>query len=278
MKLRSNRNKFYFCAVMKFSKNIGLVLTLWAIFFATQVAAQKAEKDSVFWFTGKVLSDEYMAVPSAHIINTQNLQIAVSSNNGFFEMPVTLKDTLRISSIGFYTKYVAIKDVLDNSKVFSRIVLSRKTYQLGEVDVFSLTYEEFKQLVIEDKPTEEELKQKKWLETILSPQELADIKQPPVQTGITLNFRSPRQKQYEKLREIKKREAENEIIEAKFNKQMIKNITGLQGDRLLDFIWFCNFDRHYLLHAKEYDIIVGVQEYFKIYKKIFLSPKQKAKN
>ncbi len=56
----------------------------------------------------------------------------------------------------------------------------------------------------------------------------------------------------EKINNLKKRE---QVINAKFNRALVPDITQLDGDELSEFITVCNFSEEYLFETDLYTII-----------------------
>lgn len=84
---------------------------------------------------GEIVStDSLTPIPDAHILSELSHYGTTSDFDGKFSMPIKKIDTLRISSVGFVTKYVHINhDSIDTNNF--RILLQRDTIVLDEIDV-----------------------------------------------------------------------------------------------------------------------------------------------
>ena len=84
---------------------------------------------------GEIVSyDSLTPIPKAHILSELSHYGTTSDFDGKFSMPIKKIDTLRISSVGFVTKYVHINhDSIDTNNF--RILLQRDTIVLDEIDV-----------------------------------------------------------------------------------------------------------------------------------------------
>jgi hypothetical protein len=58
------------------------------------------------------------------------------------------------------------------------------------------------------------------------------------------------------------------VIDKKFNRQIVADLTGLKDVELDDFMLFCKLDRQFLLKANQYDILVKVLEKFEEFKQL----------
>ena len=81
-----------------------------------------------------VSSDSLTPIPDAHILSELSHYGTTSDFDGKFSIPIKKIDTLRISSVGFVTKYVHINHDSINANDF-RILLQRDTIVLDEIDV-----------------------------------------------------------------------------------------------------------------------------------------------
>ncbi|NJK85949.1 MAG: hypothetical protein HC906_08250 [Bacteroidales bacterium] len=71
---------------------------------------------------------------------------------------------------------------------------------------------------------------------------------------------SPEDIQRIKLKEIIQRENYQKIIDQKYNRQIVEDLTGLKDLELDEFILFCRFDSDYLYRTSQYEILEKVLE------------------
>lgn len=84
---------------------------------------------------GEIVSaDSLTPIPQAHILSELSHYGTTSDFDGRFQITIKEIDTLRISSVGFVTKYIHINyDSIDANNF--RILLQRDTILLDEIDV-----------------------------------------------------------------------------------------------------------------------------------------------
>ena len=84
---------------------------------------------------GEIVSaDSLTPIPQAHILSELSHYGTTSDFDGIFSILIKEIDTLRISSVGFVTKYIHINyDSIDANNF--RILLQRDTILLDEIDV-----------------------------------------------------------------------------------------------------------------------------------------------
>ncbi len=238
------------------------------MFFITYFTSSKAQNDNiVIEITGRLVNaHKFKPVPYANIINTKNGRITVSDSLGFFHFTLLKNDVLRISSIGYETRYLCFKDSIVYDSIISTIKLYKRIYALSEVDIYEARWEDFKfefsHTELENDETRTRIEE--WMHSIISIEELALITA-AVSVGIPIPYKSKREKQLQRVKELKIIDAEEKIIDLKFNPEIVKIITGLEEDKIKDFMRFCKFDRKFLLRANDYDIITKIKTKFKMY-------------
>ena len=205
-------------------------------------------------------------VPYAHIINFTNGRGTISDSLGVFKLRLdTGLNTIKISSIGYYTKTISVD--FNNIEIPFKISLKERIYEIMQVEIYPFTKKEFKyQFVHKDIPKDtiayiEDIIRTRW-NTVEVLRGLTPKRQIP------LNFKSSIEKQEILLAKIK----EYTVLKEK-NMERIKKITKLEGNDLYDFDRFCKFSFNFLKNAPEYYIYVKIEEKFEEYKKL---PKKEA--
>jgi hypothetical protein len=215
---------------------------------------------------------EYVSL--VHIYNERTHRTTVSDTSGYFSVRVSRGDTLVFSAIGYFLKAVCITDsMLQEESVF--VELLPREYEIPEARVYALgTYEQFKQKVLALKlPETRTDKLRKSLYDI-SRQTGKEVKyqqdMDKLARGVlySIPILSPEEIEMIKLKKIKEKEKINNIIYEKFNPEIVGDLTGLEGDELIEFMVFCNFSEKYLLETNQYYILVRVLEKLEEFKKL----------
>lgn len=230
------------------------------------------KKDSTIHFFGNLYSAEsFKPVKYAHIININNNRATVSDTLGNFDISLRPGDSLMITSIGYRQKFYQYTGEWKNV-VFESMPLKERIYEIAEVEVTPWgTYEEFKKRFLDlDMETErEKLHPLAW--DIL--QERPENTE-PIEPGITspvsmiYNLLSKEGKERRKYQEIQKREDREKKIRSKFNREIVGNLTGLEGKKLDRFMEFCNFTDAYIFNTREYFILERVKLKYKQFTKV----------
>ena len=82
---------------------------------------------------------------------------------------------------------------------------------------------------------------------------------------------SKKQKEKKNFEEILNKEDSQRIIDKKFNREIIKNLTHIPENQISEFIMYCDFSFDYLLHATDYEIALSIRKKYDEY----LQSKQK---
>jgi hypothetical protein len=214
-------------------------------------------------------------IPLVHIYNERTNKTSVSDTSGNFRLKVNNGDTLVFSAIGYFLKAIYITDSLFKEETVF-IELSPRTYEILEARVYALgTYEQFKQKVLALRlPETRTDKLRKYLyelskktgKEVKYRQEMDKLTQGGVLYAIPI--RSPEEIEMIKLKKILEKEKVQKIIDEKFNREILADVTGLKDEDLTEFIVFCNFSEKYLLDTNPYDILIKVLEKLEVYKKL----------
>jgi len=198
-----------------------IFLIILANLIINQGIAQESS-DSLQLFYGRLITEDNKPVALAHVINV-NMKIGVASDTlGYFKIWVYPGNTLNLSAIGFefleYTLSGRIPDTLTS------IILHRRFYEIPEVSItYFGTYKDFEYKVLNLKLKDENIINELVLKQL-----------PRVDNPISLlyNMLSREGKSQRKYMEIKEQEPLLRKAEAKYNREIVKNITGLDGMEL----------------------------------------------
>jgi hypothetical protein len=227
----------------------------------------------VFQFKGKILDSEDIPVSFAHILNFHRKNNAITDSTGFFKLLVVVKDTLRITAIGYDTKYIGIDEKFQQDTSIHIIRLEKKIYDLPTVNVYELRWQIFKAEFMEQKVEEDKTAQRisNWMANLVPSDELRMIFQASRGVGFQLPYKSKAEKSRKK---VAKMEQKNAIISPKFNDKLITNLTGLQGKDIYKFLQYCNFSDDFLIQSSEYEIIEELLVKWDLYQKTILHKKE----
>lgn len=239
-------------------------------------------KSQVFIFkniyvSGIVIADSTEdKIPFAHIFNESQRRGFIANENGAFQISVNPGDTLIVSALGYYPRVVFLSEANREREI--AVKLTPQVYEIGEVSVSAFRdYADFKRkflaLELPNTPTDrlknnltliarKEAKQADYERQVKEILEQPGIKL--FSTSVPIYSREERQLQH--FAKVLEKEGRQRVIDKKFNRDIIYEITHLSQDEITEFMGFCNFSEEYLFETPQYDILVKIEEKFKEYK------------
>ena len=225
--------------------------------------------------SGQIIDDSLgYALPSVHLWNESTRMGTISDNSGEFSIHAKEQDTIIFSILG-YESYVYVVPALKPLKEVVR--LRQKRYEINELVVRRFrNYKSFKYHVLHlDLPESETAQLKTHIQTasinvaVEADRERA-IKE-KVETG-RIGYITPLGKGINREKAFKNkmaaREKRERIIQSKFNRELVGDLTQLEGHELSTFMAMCDFSEEYLYETDLYTIIealyVKLDEYHAI--------------
>ncbi len=147
------------------------------ICLATSLFSQYNPSDT-FHYKGKVVSEENIPISFAHLVNKSRNYATISDTTGYFRLPVSLGDSVKITAIGYHTRYVVFKHE-EGSENINIIKLKKRAYDLPVVNINDLRWQvfksEFMEKEIEGIETQENISN--WMSDLVFPNEIRMIYQ-----------------------------------------------------------------------------------------------------
>lgn len=97
-----------------------------------QVYSSLAQNTEYITINGIILNDKFEAISLVNIFSVKTGNGTLSANDGNFSISIKQTDTLKLSAIGYKTKYVAANSL---NKEKNYIVLDQQIYLLSDVPV-----------------------------------------------------------------------------------------------------------------------------------------------
>ncbi len=248
-----------------------LLLTL-LIIFCTSFTYK--EQNKVILLKGKVVNaiDEdplYLV----HIINKRTLKGTITNENGYFEIEMLETDTIYFSIIGFknYT-FTQPKDREPYKEISIRLVeeitslndVELKALNLTgdiETDVKNMEFEEKKPLSVPGYKTKEDL---------IAEFGSLDSPEPGVMQPVDFLYSifGKRPKQLRKLKTLEDADREKEIMMKRYDREIVKKLTGLERAELEKLARLCNLSTRFINEANDFDFLNAVEKCYEDYKKL----------
>ena len=216
------------------------------------------------------------ALSYVQVYNESKRKGCISNEKGYFHLFGDIGDTLVFSGMSYLGKVQLVGDL--DIDTLMEVRLSPRFYQIAEVKITRLgTYDEFKRslLALELPKTQTRILREHLFEqshlgmdTYLAEEEVRKAMSPEPGKptgGISIPILSREEKQRLNLAKVMEKEKEQELIDAKYNRDIIRKVTHLPDDEIIDFMGFCHFSNEVLLQATDYEIVLMIEKKFKEY-------------
>jgi len=228
----------------------------------TQSVTGQVDSISCKQFSGRIIDDslEY-ALPSVHLWNESTRIGTISDDSGEFSIGVRNQDTIVFSAIGYYSDVMVVTPSLTETVV---VRLKPRTYEIDEVVVRRFpSYESFiYEVAHHELPETRTTELREYVQVMSTAAALEADRERVIEDKLgtgRFGYITPlgrgidREKAFKvKMDAQKKRER---VIHAKFNRELVGDITQFDGDELTEFIAFCNFSEDYLYETDLYTIM-----------------------
>lgn len=212
------------------------------------------------------------AVEFAHVFKYNTTQATVTSLEGKFQFPVKEGDTLVFSSVGYQTiGWVVKPDWFGDTLVV--VTIPRDTVYLQEVDVYDrLTEQQFRQRFRSYEPQDTSF----WYfgmdrpdMTVEDPmmsdkklKKLAYVASHPITALYDKQIKEVR-----KYNQIMENSHQSHVVNEKFNREWVGEVTGLEGDELTRFMDYCDYSQDYLERITEYNLYQDMLAKLELFKR-----------
>jgi len=191
-------------------------------------------------------------VPYASVRVLGTKRGVVADSNGFFSIVISQKDTLKISSIGYYD-LIYLKRADKQVNYFEAVQMRSKIFELSSVQVLG------KRRINLDNPFlrweyKKKFQPKFWL--FYTP-----TGEPPPPPGLSSPISylydrfSRRGRDARKLRDMVAERARRKWYASRYNAEKVQTWTNIGADEIEEFMRFCPMPDGFLDEASEYEII-----------------------
>jgi hypothetical protein len=232
------------------------------LFISVPYAFGQVDGSRLRAFSGRIIDDSLEhAVPAVHVWNESTRMGSISDASGEFSIRAGNQDTLVFSAIGYLSEVLVVPASMDQTL---EVRLKPQTYEIEEATIrrFS-SYESFLYQVVHLDLPESSLKDMtESMQITLTAAALeADrerVVKDKLETG-RFGYITPLGRGLDPAKAFKEKtsllEKRQRVIHAKFNRELVGDITHLEGDDLTAFIAHCNFSDEYLYNTDLYTIM-----------------------
>jgi hypothetical protein len=234
-------------------------------------------KEEVSKVTGTITNDNSnLPVANVNIINLNKVTGAVSDEKGFFEINVSVSDTLILSYIGFQTLKIKVTNDWVKNKT-TKIQMTEKAIALEEIIIqpYYLTgYLEVDSKLI---PSPNNYRYsisglpQGYEAGEYAPNAFGNILGSMFNPADKLyNFFGKKGKELKRMKQIKKDDTVRNLLESKFDRETLAVLLGIDKKEIAEILDHCNYSESFIKTANDLqimDAISGCYEDYKILKK-----------
>ncbi len=211
---------------------------------------------------------------AAHIFNLNSVVGTVTNDEGKFDIPTSVNDTLYISFLGYQSiKLKITNDLLKGNELVIElherteqmqeiVVKSHKLVGVLEIDVKNIPKDKYARIHINGIPQTYEVGVKK-TRSYNSP---IDALFRPI--DFVYNRFGKKPKELEKLKKMRDDDKLRAMLEAKFNRELMMEYMDMNETELNEFLNECNYSDYFIKEASDLQLIEAVLLCYENYKAI----------
>jgi hypothetical protein len=238
-----------------------------------QFSAQAQENPIAQKVTGTIVNDNTMfPIANVNVINVNKVKGVVTDVKGYFELEVSVSDTLHISSLGYQSLRVRVtNDWLKNGT--AKLLLTEKAIALEEVIVKK--YDLTGYLEIDSKLIPEKDNYRYSISGLPQGYEtgssspgaftrvLGSIFNP---ADMLYNFFGNKSNELKKLKKMKKDDTVRHLLESKFDRETLGVLLGVDKKEIAEILTRCSYSEEFIRTANDLQIMDAISECYEQYK------------
>lgn len=241
----------------------------------TPKTIDSVQQDREVFLRGKIVSiEDKQPLQSAHVVNLNSVKGTITNNLGQFEIPASVNDTIFISYIGYQSiKLKITKDLLKGNEL--EIAIHEKTVNINEVTVKS--HKLIGVLVVDSKNVPADTYSRIQINGLPQAYERGNSYDSKFNSALSAVF-SPvdfwynklgkKPKELEKLKKLKEGDDLRNMMEQKFNREIMMDYLDMSRKELNDLLLECNYSSRFISKASDLQIIEAILECYDNYNAI----------
>ncbi len=247
----------------------------------TEVIKDSVQKDSILknldqkmhYLRGRIISiEDKKPLQSAHVVNLNTVDGTITNNNGQFEIPATVNDTIFISYIGFQSiKLKITNDLLKGNEL--EIAIHEKVVNMQEVTVKS--HKLIGVLVVDSKNVPADAYSRIHINGLPQAYEMGNSYKRNYNSGLGAIFNpvdfwynkfGKKPKEMDRLRKLKEGDRMRNMMEQKYSREIMMDYLDMSRKELNDLLSECNYSNRFINKASDLQIIEAVLECYENYR------------
>jgi len=245
------------------------------VFFllCTSVASFSQENTTIQKVSGTIQNDNtLLPIPNVNVINLNKAIGTTTNTKGYFEIEANVNDTLHISFIGFQSLKVRVTNDWIKNKT-TKIQLTEKAIALEEVIIMPYNLTGYLEIDSKLIPMRENYRysisglQQGYEAGEYSPNAFGRVMGSIFNPADMLyNFFGKKPKELKRLKEIKKDNSVREMLESKYDREMIAVLLGIDKQELAEIMERCNYSEAFVKSANDLQIMDAISQCYEEYK------------
>ena len=223
-------------------------------------------KSYIKYLTGRVISNtDKKPLQSAHILNLNTVEGTITSSDGTFTLGAAVNDTIFISYIGFQSVKLKItNDLLKGNEL--EISIHEKTINMDEVTVKS--HKLIGVLVVDAKNVPEDRYSRIQINGLPQAYEMGNARS-NYSSGLNAIFNpvdfwydklGSKPKELKRLKKLKEGDQVRNMMEQKFNREVIMDYLDMSRKELNELMSECNYSQSFIERASDLQILEAFLE------------------
>jgi hypothetical protein len=223
-------------------------------------------KSYIKYLTGRVISNtDKKPLQSAHILNLNTVEGTITSSEGTFTLGASVNDTIFISYIGFQSVKLKItNDLLKGNEL--EISIHEKTINMDEVTVKS--HKLIGVLVVDAKNVPEDRYSRIQINGLPQAYEMGNARS-NYSSGLNAIFNpvdfwydklGSKPKELKRLKKLKEGDQIRNMMEQKFNREVIMDYLDMSRKELNELMSECNYSQSFIERASDLQILEAFLE------------------
>jgi hypothetical protein len=239
----------------------------------TSLTAFSQENTTIQKVSGTIQNDNtLLPIANVNVINLNKAIGTTTSTKGYFEIEANVNDTLHISFIGFQSLKVRVTNDWIKNKT-TKIQLTEKAIALEEVIIMPYNLTGYLEIDSKLIPMRENYRysisglQQGYEAGEYSPNAFGRVMGSIFNPADMLyNFFGKKPKELKRLKEIKKDNSVREMLESKYDREMIAVLLGIDKQELAEIMERCNYSEAFVKSANDLQIMDAISQCYEEYK------------
>lgn len=224
---------------------------------------------------GKIISiSDSKPLQSAHVINLNSVHGTITNNDGLFEIPAKVNDTIFVSYIGYQSVKLKItNDLLKGNEL--EIAIHEKIVNIDEITIKS--HKLIGVLVVDAKNVPQDSYSRIHINGLPQAYEVGNAYNRNYNSGLGAIFNpvdfwynkfGKKPKEIKRLKKLKEGDQMRNIMEQNYSREIMMDYLDMSRKELNDLLTECNYSSRFINKASDLQIIEAVLECYENYRAV----------